>query len=172
MAAWFTCWSQMSPYKLMLLLSWEQQQDKIAQVVSGWRWRGTSILEFKGRLSVMHSFARQLHNIHLHWRWTTYQPYCTERYQISEPVTCSLRALAMMSSERNHPLSRIPSGLLQYSLQSQIWSPALCNHLCRGCWRKQFAEGYSKSRTVDLYTSELNNQLARFASWHPDPFVI
>ena len=82
--------------------------------------------------------------------------------------TCSLRAMAVVPSERDHHHSGAPTGGLQCGSRSRVPHP----EVNRMDVRRQGVHYRLGPLTIDLFASRLNNQLVRYASWRPDQFAV
>ena len=103
-----------------------------------------------------------------HFSDIVHQPH--GRYQVSDLMSCCMRALAMVPritiSAEHLPGSRnVIADLESHTLRSSTeW-------MLEGAVFKSILNILGPL-SVDLFASRLNNQLVRYASWRPDPFAV
>ena len=92
------------------------------------------------------------------------------RNKVTEPVSYSLPALAVVHTKRDHAVSRTSAGGEKYHSESRTLQTSAEWMLNTSVFRK--VTQIFGLCSVDLFASRLNNQLRRYVSWRPDPFSI
>ena len=93
--------------------------------------------------------------------------------KITEPVTYSMPALAMVPAKGHYTISRTPTGDEQCHSRQGIPHDSVVSRMDAGHNSVQEIKTLIFGHcSIYLFASRLNNQLKRYVSWRPDPFSV
>ena len=135
-----------------------------------------NMLELMGGAFATRTFTKGKQNVHVRLRMdnTTAIAYVNHmgRTKSQSLSQAACKIMAVVPSERHYSNSRAPTRIMQHIGRLRVEDAAVISGVNVGqlnLWQSTTEVG---SCSIDLFASRLNNQLPRYASWHPDPFAV
>ena len=130
-----------------------------------------NMLELMGGAFATRTFTKGKQNVHVRLRMdnTTAIAYVNHmggtKSQSLSQAACKI--MAVVPTERHYSSSRAPTRIMQHIGRLRVEDAVDVGQL--NLWQSTTEVG---ACSIDLFASRLNNQLPRYASWHPDPFAV